>query len=163
MALDLRSLDDTADHAPEFSATVATDPESLAKLRSVVGQVYAGVDEEEAVKADNEADFYHAPGTMTYLAVRENGQTVSTGSLLIDGDVANIWSIATLPAARGRGAASAVIRAACAEARRQGASIAGLRTTEELARDDGLYHSVGFSVVGHEHAWNLDDIDTHAI
>jgi GNAT superfamily N-acetyltransferase len=159
MALDLRSLDDAAPLPARMTASVATDAESLAQLRSVVGQVYAGTDAEEAARADHEADFYHAPGTMTYLAVSENGQAVSTGSVLIIDGVANIWSVATLPTARGRGAASAIMRAACAEARRQGALVAGLRTTEELAKRGGLYHSVGFSVVGHERAWNLDHVD----
>lgn len=163
MALDLRSLDDTVEHTPGLTATVATDAASLAQLRSVVGQVYAGRDAAEAAEADNDADFYHAPGTMTYLAVSENGQAVSTGSFLIAGDVANIWSIATLPAARGRGAASAILRAACAEARRQGARAAGLRTTEQLARPDGLYHGVGFSFVGHEQAWNLHGVDALSV
>jgi len=64
-----------------------------------------------------------------------------------------------LPTARGRGAASAILRAACAEARRQGALVAGLRTTEDLARADGFYQAVGFSSVGHERVWNVDDID----
>lgn len=160
MALDLRTFDDTTEQASGLTATVATDADSLARLRSVVGQVYAGRDASETAQADNDADFYHAPGTMTYLLVSEHGQAVSTGSILIAGGVANIWSVATLPAARGRGAASAIMRAACAEARRQGALVAGLRTTEELARTDGLYDSVGFTSVGHERAWNLDNIDS---
>ena len=163
MALDLSSLDDTTDDLRGLTATVATDAESLAQLRAVVGQVFEGVDEEEASKADNEADFYHAPGTMTYLAVSENGRVVSTGSFLIVDGVANIWSVATLPAARGRGAASAVVRAACVEARRQGARVAALRTTDELAKPGGLYQSIGFVVVGHEQAWNLDGIDALSI
>lgn len=105
---------------------------------------------------EDEADFFHAPGTMTYLVVSENGRAVSTGGILVVDGVANIWSVATLPAARGRGAATAIIRAACAEARRQGARVAALRTSEDLARKDGLYERVGFEVVGHEHVWNLD-------
>jgi GNAT superfamily N-acetyltransferase len=159
MALDLRGLGDLAELPSGLTATVATDAESLAHLRSVVGQVYTGTDAADATEADHEADFYHAPGTMTYLAVSEQGQVVSTGSILIVECVANIWSVATLPTARGRGAASAVMRAACNAARAQGALIAALRTTEDLARTDGLYEKLGFSVVGHEHAWNLDDID----
>jgi GNAT superfamily N-acetyltransferase len=159
MALDLRTHDDTAEPSPGLPVTVATDAESLAQLRSVVGQVYCDGAESAAAGHADEADFYHAPGTMTYLAVTEDGQAVSTGSILIVDGVANIWSVATLPAARGRGAASAIMRAACAEARRQGALVAALRTTEDLARPNGLYQRVGFSVVGHEHAWTLDHVD----
>jgi hypothetical protein len=51
------------------------------------------------------------------------------------------------------------MRAACIEAHRQGAHAAALRTSEDLAKDKGLYHSVGFRVVGQEYAWNLDNID----
>ena len=163
MALDLRSPADTAEQPSGITATVATDAASLAQLRSVVGQVYAGLDAADVEGADNEADFYHAPGVMTYLAVSEHGRAVSTGSFLIAGEVANIWSVATLPTARGRGAASAILRAACAEARRQGALVAGLRTTEDLARADGFYQAVGFSSVGHERVWNVDDIDALVI
>lgn len=32
-------------------------------------------------EAGVDADFFHAPGTMTYLAVSENGSAVSTGSI----------------------------------------------------------------------------------
>lgn len=157
MARDLTTGGDAAELTSWLSASVASDAESLAQLRSVVGQVYA--DRDAATDVDDEADFYHAPGVMTYLAVTEYGQAVSTGSILIVDGVANIWSVATLPTARGRGAASAIMRAARAEAHRQGAYAAALRTSEELAKDDGLYHCIGFGVVGHEYAWNLDNID----
>jgi len=62
MALDLSSLDDTADDRSGLTATVATDAESLAQLRALVGQVFADVDAEEAAEADNEADFLPRPG-----------------------------------------------------------------------------------------------------
>jgi GNAT superfamily N-acetyltransferase len=159
MALDLSSPEAVAELPPGLAATIATDAESFRQLRAVVLQVYTGQAAAAAAQADVDADFFHAPGTMTYLAIGENGQVVSTGSFLIVDGVANVWSVATLPTARGRGAASAIMRAACAEAHRQGALVAALRTTAELAKDDGLYHHAGFSVVGHEHAWNLDDID----
>ena len=100
-----------------------------------------------------------APTVMTYLAVNENDRPISTGSILIVDDVANVWSVATLPSARGRGAATAIMRAICAEARRQGARVAALRTTDDLARPHGLYGNVGFALVGHERIWNLDNVD----
>lgn len=160
MAYDLRSLDAGAELPGGLTATVARTAEELAELRSVARQVYVGQDEAAAEEGDDEVDFYHAPGTMTYLAVSQQGRTVSTGSILVVDGVANVWTVATLPAARGQGAASAIMRAACVEARRQGASVAALRTTDDLAKDNGLYYNVGFRLVGHEQAWNLDGIDT---
>ena len=149
MALDLSTFVNTS----EITATVARDAQGLAQLRSVVRQVYLGFD--STAEADDEADFFHAPGVMTYLATFENGRAVSTGSILVVDKVANIWSVATLPTARGHGAASAVVRAECAEARRQGATVAVLRTSKELARIGGLYNSIGFSVVGYEQVWRV--------
>lgn len=152
MALDLRTFAEYAP-GPQVAVTVADDAESLAQLRSVVRQVFMGASE------DVEEDFFHAPGTMTYLAVSENGSAVATGSILIIDGVANIWSVATLPTARGRGAASAIMRAVCGVSKRQGAEVAALRTTNALAQDDSLYNRVGFSLVGYEHAWIIDNID----
>jgi hypothetical protein len=37
--------------------------------------------------------------------------------------------------------------------------IAALRTSDDLARPGGLYRSVGFDLVGHEHVWEIDDVD----
>jgi predicted GNAT family acetyltransferase len=97
---------------------------------------------------------------MTYLAVRgPDGSVISTGSILIVNGVANIWSVATTPAARGQGAATAITRACCIEAAKRGATVAALRTTDDLARPGGLYSNVGFELLGHEHIWELDNID----
>ncbi|GAB3416818.1 GNAT family N-acetyltransferase [Flindersiella endophytica] len=159
MAYDLRSIDASAELPEGLTASVARTAEDLARLRSVARQVYVGQGEADADAGEDNVDFFHAPGTMTYLAVGQNGQTVSTGSILLVDGVANVWTVATLPAARGQGAASAIVRAACAEARLQGAWAAVLRTSDDLARENGLYYNVGFRFVGHEHAWNLDSVD----
>lgn len=126
----------------------------------MVAQAFAGRSAEETRQPDVEADFFHAPGVMTYLAVRDrDGGVISTGSILVVDGVANVWSVATAPSARGRGAASAIMRAVCVEAPKRGAVVAALRTTDELARPGGLYASVGFELLGHERIWELDNID----
>ncbi|QDP95445.1 GNAT family N-acetyltransferase [Microlunatus elymi] len=78
--------------------------------------------------------------------------------LVVDG-VANVWSVATAPSARGRGAATAIMRAVCSEAPKHGAAYAALRTTDHLARPGGPYDAVGFRLLGHERIWELDDVD----
>lgn len=146
---------------PESSVRVADDANSLKELRAVVGQAFANDDNSDCGDdSDIEADFFHAPAVMTYLAVHgPDGSVISTGSVLIVNGVANVWSVATAPSARGQGAATAIMRAACAESARRGASVATLRTTDELARRGGLYDNVGFTLLGHEHIWELDNID----
>jgi len=145
---------------PGLTVSVADTPESLAELRVVVAQSFADRSEEDTSQPDVEADFFHAPGVMTYLAVRDrNGGVISTGSILVVDGVANVWSVATAPSARGRGAASAIMRAVCIEAPKRGAMFAALRTTDELARPGGLYAAVGFEFLGHERVWELDNID----
>ncbi|WP_443350814.1 GNAT family N-acetyltransferase [Brachybacterium tyrofermentans] len=151
-----------------LSVEVADDAESLVKLRKVVGQAFSqepeetenGVTEEEAEEVDVEADLFHAPGVMTYLAVRAGDSVISAGSILIVDRVANVWSVATAPEYRGQGAATAIMRAVCREASQRGAEVAALRTTDDLARSGGLYDSLGFKLLGHERIWELDDVDS---
>lgn len=145
--------------SPQLSVMVAVDAESLTRLRSVVAQAFTTATADEADGSNVEADFFHAPETMTYLAVKKNDSVISTGSILVVDGVANVWSVATLPSARGQGAATAIMEAICIEAKRQGAAVAALRTTDELARDGGLYNKVGFTLVGHEQIWELDHVD----
>lgn len=142
------------------TVSVADDSASLLELRAVVGESFANAPAGEADPADVEADFFHAPGVLTYVAVRDpDGRVISTGSILISNGVANVWSVATSPSARGQGAATAIMRALCAEAARKGATAATLRTTDDLARPGGLYDNVGFTLLGHEHIWQLDAVD----
>ncbi|MFC0672868.1 GNAT family N-acetyltransferase [Brachybacterium hainanense] len=160
MLLDLDDLDAEAAPVPGMAVAVADDEESLRALRRVVSQVFADTSAEQAADIDVEADFYHAPGEMTYVAVRDaEDRIMSTGSILISGGVASIWSVATMPEQRGRGAASAATWAACVEARRRGAHAAALRTDDDLASDGGLYARLGFALVGHEQIWDIDDLD----
>lgn len=159
MARGLEFVPDVDSLGDGLSVVVATDAETLAGLRTVVGQAFHGAAVRPAESVDVEADFFHAPGVMTYVALLDAGVVVSTGSILIVDGVANVWSVATLPAARGRGAATAIMQALCGEATKQGAHAAVLRTTPNLAVPDGLYAKVGFVHVGQEYIWMLNDVD----
>ncbi len=133
-------------------------PDSITEyleVRRLVARVFGG----GSASYDPDTDFYSAPETMTYLAVRERGQIIAAASILIVDGIANVWSVCTEEAARGQGAASLVTHACLVEAHRQGAEAAALGTSRELAKPGGLYNRLGFDVVGHEHGWRLEDFD----
>jgi len=65
----------------------------------------------------------------------EDGRPLATTSVLVEGDLAGIYFVATLPEARGRGIGSAVTRAAMRYAHDVGATRAALQSSE-----------IGFSV-----------------
>jgi GNAT superfamily N-acetyltransferase len=68
-------------------------------------------------------------------------EPVATTTLLLDGALAGLYHVATLPAARGRGIGSAVTRAAMRYARDRGATQAALQSS---ASGFGVYRSLGF-------------------
>jgi GNAT superfamily N-acetyltransferase len=66
---------------------------------------------------------------------------VATTNVLVDGDLAGIYLVATLPAARGQGAGSALTLHAMQHARDRGARTAALQSSE---MGESVYRSVGF-------------------
>jgi GNAT superfamily N-acetyltransferase len=66
---------------------------------------------------------------------------MSTTSVLIDGELAGIYNVATLPEARGRGVGSSVTRAAMRYARDRGATTAALQSS---TMGLGVYRALGF-------------------
>ena len=66
---------------------------------------------------------------------------LATTSILVDGDLAGVYYVATLPEARGRGIGSAVTRAAMRYARDIGATHAALQSSES---GFGVYRALGF-------------------
>lgn len=78
------------------------------------------------------------------------GEPVATACLYLDGPVAQVEDVATLPAHRGRGLARAVVWRAVEEARRAGAKLVFL-VADEADWPKELYRSLGFETVGVEH------------
>lgn len=68
-------------------------------------------------------------------------EPVATTTLLVDGAVAGVYHVATLPSARGRGIGAAVTRAAMRFARERGATRAALQSSESGFR---VYQALGF-------------------
>ncbi|HYO75903.1 MAG TPA: GNAT family N-acetyltransferase [Thermoanaerobaculia bacterium] len=66
---------------------------------------------------------------------------VATTTICIDGEVTGVYHVATLPEARGRGAASALTVAALQHARDLGAREAGLQASPMA---ESVYQSIGF-------------------
>jgi ribosomal protein S18 acetylase RimI-like enzyme len=66
---------------------------------------------------------------------------LATTSVLVDGDLAGIYFVATMPEARGRGIGAAVTRAAMRYAREAGATRAALQSSDS---GFGVYRALGF-------------------
>lgn len=87
------------------------------------------------------------PAGKRWFTVRPSGRPAAFGSLLVLGDAALIDHVVTLPHARRRGYADAIVRRLCEEARAEGARICWLITDPDgHARQ--LYERLGFRKAG---------------
>jgi ribosomal protein S18 acetylase RimI-like enzyme len=87
------------------------------------------------------------PVEARFFAVTANGSVASYGDLYIDGQVAQVEDVATLPEHRGRGYASAVVLRAVGEARAAGAKLVFLvADAEDWPKE--LYRRLGFDEIG---------------
>lgn len=87
------------------------------------------------------------PVDARFFAVVTDGVVASYGDLYIDGNIAQIEDVATVPEQRGRGYASAVVLRAVAEARAAGAELVFLVADAEGWPKD-LYRRLGFDEIG---------------
>jgi ribosomal protein S18 acetylase RimI-like enzyme len=71
----------------------------------------------------------------------EGDRPMATTSVLVEGDLAGIYFVATMPEARGRGIGSAATRAAMRYAREAGATRAALQSSDS---GFGVYRGLGF-------------------
>jgi ribosomal protein S18 acetylase RimI-like enzyme len=86
-------------------------------------------------------------GTTRFFAVIEDGEVVACTDLYLDGGDAEIEDVATLPAHRGRGFASALVVRACEEARRARADLVFL-VADDQDWPKELYRRLGFDELG---------------
>jgi len=89
-----------------------------------------------------------------FSAVRE-GRVIASGLSVLDGGVASVQCMATLPEARRTGAARAVLQAIEAYAREGGARRLYLQADAGNAAAITLYEGVGFAVAGRYHTREL--------
>ena len=89
----------------------------------------------------------HIPVETRFFAVLVNGEVASYSDLYLDGEVAQVEDVATMPAHRERGYASAVVLRAVAEARVAGAALVFLvADAEDWPKE--LYRRLGFDEIG---------------
>jgi len=83
-----------------------------------------------------------------WFGIRDGGRVVSAGTLLELDGLAYVDDVATLPASRGRGHASAVVTRIAEEARRAGAGEVMLLADPGAARVIAMYERLGFREAG---------------
>jgi ribosomal protein S18 acetylase RimI-like enzyme len=97
---------------------------------------------------------FNDPGTRelrTYVA-RVDGEPAATIATIDHGADCEIWSVATLPEARGRGLATALMRQGLWDARQGGCESSTLQAT---AAGRPVYERLGYEDVGALHMWEL--------
>lgn len=143
---------------PERDADVArvreVPWEALRKIREEIARAEPRIEDEETVRQLREAAGRVArAGNARHFAVLSDAEVVASADLYSDGVTAQVEDVATLPAHRGRGHASAVVLQAVAEAERAGHDLVFL-----IAADDdwpkSLYHRLGFDAVGRKWAFS---------
>ena len=87
-----------------------------------------------------------------HLAALVDGEVASYAGLYLDGAIAQIEDVATLPGYRGRGLARAIVLCAAAEARLSGAELVFL-VADEDDWPKKLYARLGFDPIGLEHVF----------
>jgi GNAT superfamily N-acetyltransferase len=91
------------------------------------------------------------PPTAVYVGVMNDGKIVSCGLTIVDGSVASVQCMATLPEARRNGGALRVLTAIATHAFSAGAAHLYLQTGGENTSAQSLYRKFGFEVAGTYH------------
>jgi GNAT superfamily N-acetyltransferase len=122
--------------------------EDLLPLRRELDRAEPWATDDEIVEEVLDANrLWQEAGNARYFAVRAEGSPVAAAELYSDGRIAQVEAVATLPAYRGRGYASAVVLCAVEEARSTGHNLVF------LGADAGdwpkeLYTRLGFEEIG---------------
>jgi ribosomal protein S18 acetylase RimI-like enzyme len=96
------------------------------------------------------------PAPRCFFACKRGGEVIASGLSVIDGTLASVQCMATHPAARRSGAATAVLSAIQAHAREHAARLVYLQTDAENRAAIGLYERFGFTLVDRYHTRVLD-------
>lgn len=139
MTADLTALDLDAPLPPGLSIATEMEMEPWAS-------VFVAVFGRPAAEAAVWLDAYAACGPeWTHFVAMLDEVPVATTSLLMAGELAGIYHVATLPHARGRGIGAAITTAALRHARAAGATTAVLQSSE---MGFNVYRSIGFAPAG---------------
>jgi ribosomal protein S18 acetylase RimI-like enzyme len=91
------------------------------------------------------------PSPRVFFSLVRDGTTIASGLTVVDGPLASVQCMATLPAARRTGAAALVLDAIERHAAAAGVRRLYLQADAENRAALGLYTSVGFTLVGRYH------------
>lgn len=129
-------------------------PEALSLVGAMVDEVselYGRIDVPEAPSATPE-DFSADRGG-AFLVIYEDGEAVAGGGLKrLDDEAAEIKRMFVVPAARGRGHASRLLKALEDEARRLGYRVTRLDTGEHQPQAQAMYERAGYARIGNFNA-----------
>jgi ribosomal protein S18 acetylase RimI-like enzyme len=142
MAIDLQSLPEEPPMPTGLSIQQVNDTEGLRIWNRVIS-VANGFPQ---FASDAFGDLFNSVGLGPHLPLRHfvgrlNGTPVAGGSLFLDAGVASVQFVATIPEARRRGMATAMVLRLLREARAEGYQVGVLEAREAVA---GLYRRLGF-------------------
>lgn len=137
MLCDLR--DKLYEDRTEFRTDLVTTPKERAAALDLLRAIYGD--------PGGLTTFFQGAGVAEIVGAYAGNRLFASATVVPAGSTANIWSVATAEDARGRGAASAAVRAALRHAATSGLSTASLGTTDELVP---WYERFGFIEVGRE-------------
>ncbi|HMA47152.1 MAG TPA: GNAT family N-acetyltransferase [Frankiaceae bacterium] len=145
---DVLGLDDGADlddgEEEARPAGVELRPEADDRWLTLAGEVFAGFRDHRAASAQV-LGLVRLPSA--YALMPLDGAPAAVGRAVLDGPWVGIYSMATLPAARRRGAARAVLRALAAWAADRGGGRAYVQVEETSTAARRLYEAAGFAPV----------------
>lgn len=140
MAVDLRSLSQEPTPPDVTIKQVESDDELRAWSRIITDSFGLETSSEELAELERDLGLERdgiRPRFIAYL----HDQPVATSSLYLDSGVAGIYTVATLPTARGRGIGAAITLAPLLHARALGYQVGTLQAT---AMGQPVYHRLGF-------------------
>jgi GNAT superfamily N-acetyltransferase len=136
------------DRAQDTSIVEEVTGEDLLPLRREIDRAEPWATDEEIVDEILDANrLWQSAGNARYFAVRVGGAPVAAADLYSEGRVAQVETVATLPAYRDRGYASAVVLRAVEEARTDGHDLVFIDADAGDWPKD-LYARLGFEEIG---------------
>ncbi|PKB64596.1 MAG: hypothetical protein BZY80_02410 [SAR202 cluster bacterium Io17-Chloro-G2] len=146
MAVDLRTLNETASVPPGFTISEVTNAGDLGTWCRIMSDVseFPGFVKTAWLEMYQEIRIIDNPQWRLYLGTH-NGTAVSTSALFLGAGVAGIHGVTTLPEFRGRGIGQAMTKSPLLDARNQGCQV-GVLYSSEMAVN--IYRKLGFQVYG---------------
>ena len=145
MALELAGLAERVDLPPGFTIQKVTTKELQAAWArtSAVGAGFSDSATAALARIEASLDETQYQGQQRYLGLLD-GVPVATSALTLDADVAGIYAVATVPAARGRGIGRAMTVIPLLEARQLGYRVGVLQSSD---MGYPIYRKIGFQEI----------------